>query len=256
MMSMVNYFMSHGSPMNAIANNKYTQSVTNEGEQYKPSAIVVVSAHWHTNGKTRVHTDNENKVIYDFGGFPRELYEVQYPTKGSLDIATKIQKAINEVEVTNEWGLDHGAWSVLKHMYPKGDIPVIQLSINRGFSMVQHYELGKKLSFLNEENVMILGSGNVSHNLSLVDFYEDSVETTTQWAKDLNEATNNAIEKNDIDSLINYRSLPGSQYGIATNDHYIPLLYVLGASHNKKNKEWFYNGYELGTLSMDCVKFF
>ncbi len=255
-MSMVNYFMSHGSPMNAIANNNYTKSVAKEGEKYKPSAIVVVSAHWHTNGVTKVQSDLENKVIYDFGGFPRELYEVQYPTSGSAEVAQKIKQQIPQVEITKEWGLDHGAWSVLKHMYPKGDIPIVQLSINRHFSIQQHYEMGKKLSFLNDENVMIIGSGNVSHNLSLVDFYEESVEPNTQWTKDLNEATNEAIKNNHLNDLVNYKNLPGSQYGIATNDHYIPLLYVLGASHNKKNKEWFYKGYELGTLSMDCIKFF
>ncbi len=241
--------------MNAIMENQFTKALNKKGATLNPSAILVVSAHWYTDGVTMAQSSKENKVIYDFGGFPEELYRVEYPTKGSVELSQKIASKVDGVELTSDWGLDHGAWAVLKHLFPKIDIPVFQLSIDYRKTMDQHYEIAKKLSFLNDEGVMILASGNVCHNLRLVDFRNQGFEPTTSWAKELTESVNEAILKNDIDSLLNYRNFPGAGYGIASNDHYIPLIYALGASHKKVNKEWFYSAYELGTLSMDCIEF-
>ncbi len=252
---MLNLFLSHGSPMNAIAKTPFTNSLVEIGKQIKPKAIAVISAHWLTNRVTKVQCSEENNLFYSFGGFPKELYQVQYPTKGSPEFAKKIKEQIHSVELTQEWGLDHGAWSVLKHMYPLGDVPIFQISIDRAKTTAQHFEFAKKLSFLNDEGVLILGSGNVVHNLSVVDFQNPSFSPSESWAKDLNDAVNNAIENNEIDKLLNYYNLPGSKIGIASDDHYLPLIYALGASNKKQHKDWFYRGFELGTLSMDCIKF-
>lgn len=250
-----NLFVSHGSPMNALADNNYTKTLNKIGLRLKPAAIVVVSAHWFTKGKTQIQYAPINRTIHDFGGFPRELFECQYNAPGSMELVKKILKNIPEIEPTDRWGLDHGAWTVLKHMYPLADIPVVQVSINTNLNMKEHYELAKRLDFLSEENVMLIGSGNVSHNLAFVNFGIMSDQPSTAWALDLNKSVNQAIEKNQLEYLFDYKKLPGAAIGIASNDHYIPLLYALGASHQKKKKEWFYRGFELGTLSMDCIEF-
>lgn len=246
-------FLSHGSPMNALANNNYTKVLKSLGEKYQPKAILIISAHWITDGKVLLQNSKIQKTIHDFRGFPKELFDVQYNPQGNDFVTNEVIKNISEVLETDNWGVDHGSWSILVHMYPEANIPVVQLSIDWNKNMKEHFDLGKKLHFLTDLGIMVVGSGNVSHNLRFVDFYNKTDLPSTSWAKELNEEVNNAILLNEIDKLLDFKSFSGANFGIANPDHYIPLIYCLGAGQNKK-AQIIYDKFELGTLTMSCFE--
>lgn len=238
-------FMGHGSPMNAIENNHFTEGWKKLVEGIPtPKAILVISAHWETKG-TKVLAVDKPKLIYDMYGFPKELYEVKYPSPGSPELAQEIKDTIKftEVGLDHEWGLDHGAWSILVHMYPDATIPSFQLSLNTTRDMQWHYDLAKELSFLRRKGVLIVSSGNIVHNLRYGAYMN---EKPFDWALEFDAKSEELINKGDHASLINYKSL-GSAAEISVNsaEHYIPLLYSLAlqekdeaityANHDDKN---------------------
>ena len=251
-------FLGHGSPMNAIEENQFVQGFRNISKEIpKPNAILCISAHWFTNG-TFVTAMEMPKTIHDFGGFPPELFAVQYPAKGSPELA----KATSELllpEIVHEdhsWGLDHGAWSVIRHLYPKADIPVIQLSIDYTKPAQYHFDLAKKLQKLREKGVLIIGSGNIVHNLRMVDFRNiNTIGYGYDWAIEAREKTNNWLLDADFQQLIDYQKQGNAlQLAIPTPDHYLPLLYTLGLKEKSENLSLFNNELIAGSLSMTSVR--
>ena len=251
-------FLGHGSPMNAIEENQFVQGFRNISKEIPiPNAILCVSAHWFTNG-TFVTAMEMPKTIHDFGGFPPELFAVQYPAKASPELA----KATSELllpEIVHEdhsWGLDHGAWSVIRHLYPKADIPVIQLSIDYTKPAQYHFDLAKKLQKLREKGVLIIGSGNIVHNLRMVDFRNiNTIGYGYDWAIEAREKTNNWLLDGDFQQLIDYQKQGNAlQLAIPTPDHYLPLLYTLGLKEKSENLSLFNNELIAGSLSMTSVR--
>jgi 4,5-DOPA dioxygenase extradiol len=245
-------FFGHGSPMNAIENNHFTakwKEVMFNME--KPNAILIISAHWQTQG-TRITGNLDLETIHDFGGFPQELFDVQYPANGNPELAGEIAKQIG-AEVDLNWGLDHGAWSVLRQIYPLVNIPVLQVSLDVNKTSREHYELGQKLAYLREQDVMIIGTGNIVHNLGMLDWEGKS---QNDWAGQFNDIVVENIVSKNFENLIDYK-----QYGdiatksVPSTEHYLPLLYVLGASNPLDQIEVFNNDIVLGSISMTCVKF-
>ncbi|MGZ4034692.1 MAG: 4,5-DOPA-extradiol-dioxygenase [Bacteroidia bacterium] len=244
-------FVSHGSPMNAIAENAYTNDLNKIGEELKNvNAILVISAHWETNGI--YVTGSENLSTYhDFGGFPKELFEVEYPVKGALDLIPEIEKLIGEpVKRDLKRGLDHGAWSMLKHLFPKGNIPTLQLSLDRTKTFEQHYNLAKKLAPLREQNVLILLSGNLTHNFSHADFRNIDAPPV-EWAIKFDETIRNAFLNNDVSALVNIEKT-SDVYRInhPTNDHYLPLLYLMGVKNERDKVTFPHMSWQHATMSM------
>lgn len=234
-------FVGHGNPMNAILDNSFTQgwaSITKDIPS--PQAILCVSAHWETRG-SYVTAMDQPKTIYDMYGFPKELYEVKYDCPGSPELAKIIQSGTsdNTIQLDHDWGLDHGTWSVLVKMYPEANIPVIQLSLDRSLTPQQHYDLAKQLQPLREKGILILGSGNIVHNLRYASFAEKP--TPYDWALEFDEKSKELINSFDHQSLINYNSLgTAAQLSIPTPEHYLPLLYIL-ANQTAKDKLKFFN---------------
>lgn len=270
-------FIGHGSPRNAILDNKFTQSLklisSNIEKNFKkPSAIVMISAHWLTDNITKIDFSNNPKIIYDFYGFEKELYEVKYPEKGSVignpKLAIELNNKFNinqyNTILTQDWGLDHGSWTILKHIYPNNDnnpdnnIPIFQLSIDYSKDSSYHYNLAKELSYLRENGVLIIGSGNIVHNLGILDRYAQRNKltyATMPWAHELDKDIKHALLEQDIKKLINYQSFKAANFGIETPDHYYPFIYSLGAAHNFTSIKWLYEGFEAGSISMRCVLF-
>ena len=248
-------FVGHGSPMNAIVDNEFSRGWKEMGEQLpKPKAILCISAHWETNG-TFVTIMEKPKTIHDFYGFPNVLFDVQYPANGSPELAKETKELIKKVEVgfDNQWGLDHGSWSVLKHLYPDADIPVIELSIDHYKSPQWHYELAKEISSLRKKGVLILGSGNIVHNLSIMNW--DDPYGIYDWAEEMNENMKMLITRNNHKDLVNYTSLGKSaSLAIPTPEHYIPLLYILGLKEENEQIEFFNDKTVMGSISMTSVK--
>ncbi|MFY1046860.1 4,5-DOPA dioxygenase extradiol [Chryseobacterium sp. GP-SGM7] len=251
-------FLRHGSPMNAIEENQFVQGFRNVAKEIpKPNAILCISAHWYTNG-TKVTAMKMPRTIHDFGGFPQALFDVEYPAPGNPELAHETKELLKPVlvEEDHHWGLDHGAWSVIKHMYPNADIPVIQLSIDYTKPSPYHFDLAKKLEKLREKGILIIGSGNIVHNLRLIDWRNiDSVGVGWDWAIEARELTNNWLLDGNFQNLIDYQKQGTSlQYAIPTPDHYLPLIYSLGLKN--KSEELFLFNDELigGSLSMTSVK--
>jgi 4,5-DOPA dioxygenase extradiol len=224
-------FIGHGNPMNAIEENEYSLAWKKLGEELpKPKAILCISAHWLTRGKTFITAMEKPKTIHDFGGFPQALFDVEYPALGSPELANYVKDNIKSIDIgldKNEWGLDHGSWSILNKMYPNADIPVVQLSIDYSKPSLFHYQLGKELSFLRKKGVLIIGSGNIIHNLRLADLRESLAPY--DWCEKFDLLSKDLILANDHDSLINYEKLgQEALLSIPTPDHYYPLLYILG----------------------------
>jgi len=251
-------FLGHGSPMNAIEENEFVLGFRNVGKEIpKPNAVLVVSAHWETKG-TFVTAMEKPKTIHDFGGFPEELYKVQYPAAGNPELAKETKSIIKKTEVGLEynWGLDHGAWSVVKHMYPDADVPVIQLSLDYHQSPEYHFELAKELSPLREKGVLIIGSGNMVHNLMMVDWRRlDEVDYGYDWANEASEKMKKFILSGDHKQLINYQS-QGKEFNLAipTPEHYLPLLYALALKKGNDEVSLFNDKAVGGSLSMTSVK--
>jgi 4,5-DOPA dioxygenase extradiol len=251
-------FLGHGSPMNAIEENQFVQNFRNISKEIpKPNAILCISAHWFTNG-TFVTAMEMPNTIHDFYGFPKELFEVQYPAKGSPELAAETKKILlpNLVEEDYNWGLDHGAWSVIRHLYPNADIPVIQLSIDYTNPAQYHFNLAKKLSKLREKGILIIGSGNIVHNLRMVDFRNiNTVGYGYDWAIEAREKTNNWLLDGNFQNLIDYQK-QGTflQTAVPTPDHYLPLIYSLGLKEKSENLSLFNDELIGGSLSMTSVR--
>lgn len=255
-------FVGHGSPMNAIEDNPFSRAWRELGESLpRPKAILCVSAHWETQG-TRVTAMEKPRTIHDFGGFPRALYEVEYPAPGSPWLAREARKLIHAaaVELDDEWGLDHGAWSVISRMYPGADIPVVQLSLDAAQPARRHYDIGRDLGPLRDEGVLILCSGNIVHNLRLIAWKGGGAGDFNSpfgldWAIEANELFKKLILERRHDELIDYRSL-GRAAGLAipTAEHYLPLLYALALQRTDESVTWFNDVPVGGSLTMTSLK--
>lgn len=251
-------FIGHGSPMNAIEDNEFSKRWQQMGKEIrKPKAVVVVSAHWLTKG-TLVTAMPNPKTIHDFGGFPQALFDVQYPASGSPELASEIQKLITNpaVELDHDWGLDHGTWSVVKHMYPDADIPVLQLSIDYYKPAAYHYELAKQLLSLRKKGILIIGSGNMVHNLRMVAWDKlNESEYGFDWALEMNDIFKNKISNGFHKELIQYEKLNKSAtLAIPSPDHYYPLLYILALQTDNDKVEFFNDKAVGGSLTMTSVK--
>ncbi|KAF0091879.1 MAG: Aromatic ring-cleaving dioxygenase [Fusobacteria bacterium] len=244
-------FVGHGSPMNAIEDNNYTKGWKELGERIpRPKAIVSISAHWQTRG-TRVNDSKNPKQIYDFYGFPSELYEVVYDVKGSEELAKRVVNILGEsVIVDNSWGIDHGSWSVLSRIFPKADIPVVQVSLNYDMTPSDHFELGKRLSGLRNEGYLVFGSGNIVHNLGIIDWNQSG---GFSWAEEFDTMINKHILAGDYDSLMELGH--GGSLAVPTREHYLPLIVCLGATLDNDKVEIFNEGCVLGSISMTSYIF-
>lgn len=248
-------FVGHGSPMNAIQENEFTDGWKSQAQLIPPpSAILCISAHWETRG-TQISTTDFPETIHDFGGFPCELYQVQYPAPGSRLLAAETEKMIsgNAVTFNENRGLDHGCWSILKHLYPLANIPVVQLSINYLMSPAQHFCFAKELSGLRQRGVLIVGSGNIVHNLHTLDWNRE--KEGFDWAISADSIVKEQIVKENYSALTNYTAL-GKEVAraIPTPEHFLPLLYVLGAKGEKESITFFNEKQLLGSLSMTSIR--
>lgn len=237
-------FVGHGSPMNITSDNAYTRSISNLDQKLpKPEAILVVTAHWMSDGVTAVTTGGKPELIYDFYGFPKELYEIQYNCPGYPAIEKLLQGL--HIVPAKEYGLDHGVWAILKFMYPKADIPVVALSLDMSQPAEYHYNLGKSMKFLRENGVLVLGSGNIVHNLFKADLRGDS--EPYDWAIDFENEVVGYLNKKDFSELVHY----GDQktLSIPTRDHYLPLLYILGMVDDEDTLEILYQGIQNKSVS-------
>lgn len=248
-------FIGHGSPMNAILNNAYTQAISKSTENIpRPEAILVISAHWETEG-TFITTSDTPKQIYDFYGFPEELYNIKYKPTGAKRYAEIVAEELKDsnVKLTDKWGLDHGAWSVLTHMYPKADIPVLQLSLNRLGDEEYHYNLGRKLSKLREKGILIIGSGDIVHNLGIMNY--DMNSTPFNWATEFDNYISDALVNREHDNIISYQKLGKSaQLSVPTKEHYLPLLYIAGLQEETDDVNFIYKGIQHSSMSMTSFK--
>lgn len=247
-------FLGHGNPMNAVTDNEYTRGWRQAGAGLpKPSAVLCISAHWETPG-TFVTAMERPRTIHDFGGFPKQLYDVQYPAPGSPELAVETQRTVKKtsVELDHQWGLDHGCWSVVKHLFPDADVPVIQMSLDYTKPAQWHYELARDLSVLRKKGVLIVGSGNIVHNLRLADWDEQG---GFDWANEANTRIKNLVAENRHQALIDYSSLGREiQLSVPTPEHYLPLLYVLGLKEEHEDVSFFNDKTELGSVSMTSLK--
>jgi 4,5-DOPA dioxygenase extradiol len=252
-------FIGHGSPMNAIADNAFTRMLTAWGRDLgRPAAILMVSAHWLTERQVQVSTTAQPETIHDFGGFPPELYKLQYPAPGAPAVARAAAQALAPRVAGNDAsrGLDHGAWSVLRHMYPLADVPVFQLSIDITKAGSYHHAVGRALAPLRDAGVLIIGSGNVVHNLrATMRGQPDTLHGMTPWAEDFDVRSRAAIDDWDAKALMAYETLtPGAMTAVPFPDHYFPLLYAMGAAQSGESVRHVYEGFQAGTLSMRCVQ--
>lgn len=252
-------FIGHGSPMNGIEDNAFSQGWRKMADSIPvPKAVLVVSAHWLSHG-TRITAMDFPKTIHDFGGFPQQLFDVQYPAPGNPVLAAETAGIIKSAPVAldHDWGLDHGAWTVVRHMYPQANVPVLQLSIDYTKNARYHYELATELQALRKKGVLILGSGNMVHNLGMVAWNRLSEpEFGFDWAHTMNNKFKNLISNGDHDALIEYENLgPEAKLAIPTAEHYLPLLYTLGAKNNKDEISFFNDKAVGGSLTMTSVRF-
>jgi 4,5-DOPA dioxygenase extradiol len=240
-------FVGHGNPMNAITDNAFAKQWERIGRQLAPKAILCISAHWETSG-SRVTAMPKPKTIHDFGGFPDELFRVQYPAPGSPELANNIAAATHQrIVQDHEWGLDHGAWSVLNRMFPKAYVPVLQLSLDVRKSPLQHIELARELTYLRSKGVVIIGSGNIVHNLGMVQWRGGSLD----WAIEFDELSKELITTRDLASLANYSALgKEAMLSVPTPEHYLPMLYALSLIEADEEIEFFNETIDLGSVSM------
>lgn len=250
-------FLGHGSPMNAIEENEFVEGWRSIGKTIpKPVAVLCISAHWETRG-TYVTAMEKPKTIHDFGGFPEKLYEVQYPAPGSPDLAMEIKNLVTKTQIglDEKWGLDHGCWSVVRHLYPDASIPVLQMSMDYNMSPQQHYDLAKELVSFRKNGILIIGSGNIVHNLGLVAWNKLNDNYGFEWAIEADEKMKKYILSGDHEQLINYRS-QGRAFDLAipTPDHYLPLLYALALQEKDDTITIFNDKPVGGSLTMTSVK--
>ena len=251
-------FIGHGSPMNAIEHNAFTEALTSLGSRLpRPKAVCVVSAHWVTSGP-HVLVSAHPRTIHDFYGFPRPLYEVQYPAPGAPVEARKLA-ANSEISPAltqdDQWGLDHGAWSVLRHLYPKAEVPAFQLSLDERRNFQEHFELGREIASLRERGVLILGSGNIVHNLRRIDW--NNPLGAYDWAVEFDAKVKTAVEARNTDALTAPQKWGEALLATAhpTLEHYLPLLYCMGSTDEKDPTSYPYEGFDFGSISMRAILF-
>ncbi|MFG1481593.1 4,5-DOPA dioxygenase extradiol [Halobacteriovorax sp. HFRX-2_2] len=249
-------FLGHGSPMNAIASNEFTDQLRIIGKELpKPRAILMISAHWETQG-TWITAMDKPKTIHDFYGFPKELYEIEYPAPGSPHLANEIVELIGEsVKLDHDnWGLDHGTWTLLKFMFPKANIPVLQLSLDIRKPPQYHFDLGKKLKVLRNQGVLIIGSGNIVHNLKTISWSEDA--PVADWAIEYDELIKEKLINREFNYLINdFQSMDIGKMSVPSVEHYFPLLYVIGASDENDILKFDFEGIQNASISMRSFSF-
>jgi 4,5-DOPA dioxygenase extradiol len=249
-------FFGHGNPMNAVMQNAYTETWRRIGEILpRPQAILAISAHWFV-PETAVTISVSPRTIHDFGGFPSELYQVQYRARGDPDLARRVQKQLAPlpIRLDDSWGLDHGTWSVLRHVYPLADVPVVQLSIDETQPASFHFEVGRKLAPLRAENILIVGSGNLVHNLHTYAWGRHTPEPY-DWAVRFETSAKQMMLAREYQSLIEYEKLgPDALLSIPTPDHYLPLLYVIATAHQREDISFPVEGVDGGSISMLAVQ--
>ena len=250
-------FIGHGNPMNAISDNSFTKSLKKISENIeKPEAILVISAHWQTKG-TSITSSDDPRQIYDFYGFPEELYNVVYQPSGKKELAKYIAETLNKENMTvtgaDYWGLDHGSWAVLKHIYPEGDIPVLQMSLDMGLNEYSHYNLGKKLSFLRDMGVLVIGSGNIVHNLR--EMGHETLADPHTWAVEFDRYIADSIRTGSHENLISYKNFGRcAELSLPTDEHYLPLLYIAAMQDKGDKVEFLFDEIHHSSLSMRCLK--
>ncbi len=249
-------FIGHGHPMNAILDNNFTQSLTKLGKPIeKPNAVLVISAHWETVG-TFVSTNPFPRTIYDFGNFDKKLFDIKYEPKGHPELAKELIKTIETVKIKedNSMGLDHGAWTVLKFIFPKADVPVFEMSMDYSKGAEFHYSLGKELAKLRKKGVMIICSGNIVHNLNILDWNNIDAKPF-DWNVEFDNLVKKNIDNRTFNSLVNFQNLgKAAKLSIPTTDHYYPMLYSLGMVQKDEPIKHIYEGYQYGGISMRCFK--
>lgn len=244
-------FIGHGNPMHALWDNDFTKSLAKISSTVdKPKAILMVSAHWLTQG-TFVATTPKPETIHDFGGFPKELFQVEYKANGAPELAQEVLAHVPGSKADHDWGLDHGAWSVLRHMYPKADVPVFQMSIDYSKPEAYHLELARYLDFLRSKGVLILSSGNIVHNLRLVNWQNPN--GGYDWAHEFDEKVKNLLVEGNYQELARYHAWGRfAELAVPTNDHYLPMMYTLGLAQPKEEVKFLYEGFEMGSISQRC----
>lgn len=252
-------YVAHGSPMNAIEDNQWSRGYAGLRDLVpRPDAILAISAHWYTSG-SYLTANAQPPTIHDFGGFPQALYDVEYPAAGNPELAEAVSKlpGMERVQLTEDWGLDHGTWSVLHWMYPDADIPVVQLSMDRQLSVQQHFEMGRSLTSLRDNNILIMASGNIVHNLHDA-FSQMSAGTdiTPGWAQRFDDAVKQALLAHDVETLMSlYPDTADGQRAHPTPDHWLPLIYAAGAASPGDKVGFPVEGFDLGSLSMRHILF-
>jgi 4,5-DOPA dioxygenase extradiol len=243
-------FIGHGSPMNVISKNNWTEKITNFGQTMKrPDGIVMISAHWLTDG-LKIHASAHPKTIHDFRGFPKALHDIQYPAPSQKALAEKVHSLLPEADITDDWGYDHGTWGVLYFLVPHADVPVIPVSINVNNTVQDFIELGRRLQSLRDQNILIIGSGNIVHNLREIDFADNGL--AMPWAQQFDQDVKSLTAKGDLKGLMD---LPKSEEVLfhrahPTSDHWAPYLVCLGAADDISNVHWIYEGIQNGSISM------
>lgn len=249
-------FICHGGPTLVVEKNEYTEFLKDLGKKLKPKAIVIFTAHWESETTAISSIDDTYDMIYDFYGFPNELYSIKYTAKGSVDLAAKLQSMLKikgiKSKLDKKRGLDHGAWDVLYLMFPKADIPIVQVSVNPRLSMEKQFEIGKAFSVLGEEDILVIGSGSTVHNLSTVDWNAEKAE---EWAVEFDNWFIEKVENNDKEDLFNYRQqAPYAKRAVPREEHIVPLFISMGSGGRNKPK-LLHQSYVYGTLSYICFEF-
>jgi 4,5-DOPA dioxygenase extradiol len=252
-------FVGHGSPMNVIEDNPWSRGFSRLGDLIpRPDAILAISAHWYVNGSF-VTANAQPPTIHDFGGFPQPLYEIEYPAPGQLELAESVCELLgaDRVNLSEKWGLDHGIWSVLHWMYPAADIPVIQLSMDRRLDVRQHFEIGRTLAQLRKQNILILTSGNITHNLpDAFRQMQSGTFITPGWASRFDATVKHALQQHDNETLLSlWPGTADAQRAHPTADHWLPLIYAAGAADESDEVTFPTEGFDLGSLSMRNVVF-
>lgn len=249
-------FLCHGGPTLVVEENEYTDFLKNLGKKLTPKAVVIFTAHWESEITTISSMDDTYDMIYDFSGFPKELYSIKYPAKGSVEVATKLKSMLGNNGIESKFdenrGLDHGAWDVLYLMYPNATIPVVQVSVNPYLAMEKQYEIGRAIRDLGKEDILVIGSGSTVHNLATVDWNADKVE---EWAVEFDNWLIEKVENNDKKALFNYReTAPHAKRAIPREEHIVPMFIAMG-SGNKDKPKLLHQSYAYGTLSYICFEF-
>jgi 4,5-DOPA dioxygenase extradiol len=250
-------FLAHGSPMLALEDTNYTRFLENLGNQISPKAIVIFTAHWEKKNLTISSIDETYETIYDFYGFPNELYEIKYPAKGSVKLASMLKEQFQQngisADLDTTRGLDHSSWTLLYKMYPEANIPVVQISVNPFLTPEKQYQIGKAVSDLGEKDILVIGSGVTVHNLRLVNWDQTEPE---QWAIDFDNWLIDKIQQKDLMNLFNYEKLaPYTSQAVPRPEHFVPLFIVMGSSSGLDDPKVIHRSYDFGTLSYLCMQF-